>query len=36
LYRYAAAAYLAELEARGKPVVYCGDLNVAHQPLDLW
>jgi exodeoxyribonuclease III len=24
------------LEARGKPVVYCGDLNVAHTPLDLW
>ena len=32
----AVAQYLGELEARGKPVVYCGDLNVAHTPLDLW
>lgn len=27
-------AYTAELAAQ-KPVVYCGDLNVAHQPIDL-
>eukprot|EP00740_Mantoniella_antarctica_P026356 CAMPEP_0198703370 /NCGR_PEP_ID=MMETSP1468-20131203/389307_1 /TAXON_ID=1461545 /ORGANISM="Mantoniella sp, Strain CCMP1436" /LENGTH=401 /DNA_ID=CAMNT_0044462059 /DNA_START=1157 /DNA_END=2361 /DNA_ORIENTATION=- len=32
----AAARYLGQLQARGKPVVFCGDLNVAHQPLDLW
>ncbi len=28
-------AYLRRLEARGKPVVFCGDLNVAHTELDL-
>lgn len=27
-------SYLASLD-RQKPVVYCGDLNVAHQPIDL-
>lgn len=27
-------AYLTELDAR-KPVIYCGDLNVAHQEIDL-
>ena len=27
-------AYLKELD-KGKPVVYCGDLNVAHQEIDL-
>ena len=27
-------AYLLELDAT-KPVVYCGDLNVAHQEIDL-
>lgn len=27
-------AYFAELDSR-KPVVYCGDLNVAHQEIDL-
>ena len=27
-------AYLCALDER-KPVVYCGDLNVAHQPIDL-
>ena len=32
----AAAAFLADLESRGKPVVYCGDLNVAHAARDLW
>lgn len=26
--------YLNELDAK-KPVIYCGDLNVAHQPIDL-
>ena len=26
--------YLLGLDAK-KPVVYCGDLNVAHQPIDL-
>ncbi|MGI6219829.1 MAG: exodeoxyribonuclease III [Bacteroidaceae bacterium] len=29
------AAYLKKLEAEGKPVVVCGDLNVAHQEIDL-
>lgn len=29
------AAYLHGLEAKGKPVVVCGDLNVAHQEIDL-
>jgi exodeoxyribonuclease-3 len=28
-------AYLKGLEAEGKPVVVCGDLNVAHQEIDL-
>ena len=32
----AAAAYLRSLERRGKPVVFCGDLNVARGELDLW
>ena len=27
--------YLHQLEAKGKPVVVCGDLNVAHQEIDL-
>lgn len=27
-------AYLKELDLK-KPVIYCGDLNVAHQPIDL-
>ena len=27
--------YLGELEKSGKPVVFCGDLNVAHQEIDL-
>jgi exodeoxyribonuclease-3 len=27
--------YLVGLEASGKPVVFCGDLNVAHQEIDL-
>ena len=27
--------YLGELEKTGKPVVFCGDLNVAHQEIDL-
>ena len=27
-------AYLAELDAK-KPVIYCGDLNVAHEPIDI-
>ena len=27
-------AYVSEL-ARHKPVIYCGDLNVAHEPIDL-
>ncbi|MDO5602121.1 MAG: exodeoxyribonuclease III [Oscillospiraceae bacterium] len=30
----AVRAYLCELDAE-KPVIYCGDLNVAHQPIDL-
>ena len=30
------AAYLRELESRGKPVVFCGDLNVARAEMDLW
>lgn len=28
-------AYCKQLEASGKPVVFCGDLNVAHTELDL-
>src|SRR5258708_33391842 len=28
-------AYLKKLEKRGKPVVFCGDLNVAHTERDL-
>jgi exodeoxyribonuclease-3 len=27
--------YMKELERRGKPVIFCGDLNVAHTPDDL-
>ncbi|GAA5482244.1 exodeoxyribonuclease III [Haloferula sargassicola] len=27
--------YLKSLEAQGKPVIFCGDLNVAHQEIDL-
>ncbi|KAI0228732.1 hypothetical protein L0F63_005392, partial [Massospora cicadina] len=27
--------HLAILEGRGKPVIYTGDLNVAHHPIDL-
>ena len=33
-FRDAMRAYLTELDAR-KPVIYCGDLNVAHQEIDL-
>ena len=28
-------AYLLHLEEQGKPVVFCGDLNVAHEEIDL-
>ena len=28
-------AYLSGLDTEGKPVVLCGDLNVAHNPIDL-
>lgn len=28
-------AYLRKLESKGKPAVFCGDLNVAHTELDL-
>lgn len=28
-------AYLKDLEAKGKPVIYAGDLNVAHEEIDL-
>lgn len=28
-------AYLKKLEKKGKPVVFCGDLNVAHAEIDL-
>jgi exodeoxyribonuclease-3 len=28
-------AYLLKLRRKGKPVVFCGDLNVAHQEIDL-
>jgi len=28
-------AFLRKLEKQGKPVVFCGDLNVAHQEIDL-
>lgn len=34
LWEDAVRAYLCELDAE-KPVIYCGDLNVAHQPIDL-
>ncbi|MGB6220977.1 exodeoxyribonuclease III [Haloferula sp.] len=27
--------YLCRLESMGKPVIFCGDLNVAHQEIDL-
>lgn len=27
--------YLTDLESGGKPVIFCGDLNVAHQEIDL-
>jgi exodeoxyribonuclease-3 len=27
--------YLTELEASGKPVIFCGDLNVAHHEIDI-
>jgi exodeoxyribonuclease-3 len=27
--------YLKNLESKGKPVIFCGDLNVAHQEIDL-
>lgn len=27
--------HLADLRQRGKPVIFCGDLNVAHQEIDL-
>jgi exodeoxyribonuclease III len=27
--------YLKELEAKGKPVVWCGDLNVSHHEIDI-
>ena len=27
--------YMKSLEKRGKPVIFCGDLNVAHTPEDL-
>lgn len=29
------SAYLHSLEAKGKPVIVCGDLNVAHKEIDL-
>ena len=29
-------AYLKDLERRGKPVILCGDMNVAHQELDIF
>ena len=28
-------AYLLHLEEQGKPVVFCGDLNVVHEEIDL-
>jgi len=28
-------AYLKRLQSRGKPAVFCGDLNVAHEEIDL-
>jgi len=28
--------HVRALESRGKPVIYCGDLNVAHEEIDLW
>ena len=30
------AKYLNVLESRGKAIIYAGDLNVAHCPIDLW
>ena len=29
-------AYLKDLERRGKPVIVCGDMNVAHQDIDIF
>ncbi len=29
-------AYLKDLERRGKPVILCGDMNVAHQEIDIF
>ena len=28
--------HVRALESRGKAVIYCGDLNVAHEEIDLW
>jgi exodeoxyribonuclease-3 len=28
-------SYLKRLQSKGKPAVFCGDLNVAHEPVDL-
>ena len=28
--------HISSLRTRGKPVIYCGDLNVAHEDVDLW
>lgn len=28
-------AHLQKLQAKGKPVFWCGDLNVAHEEIDL-
>ena len=29
-------AYIKGLEAKGKPVIVCGDLNVAHHEIDIY
>ena len=36
IWERAIKAHIKKLEATGKPVVYCGDMNVAHEEIDLW
>lgn len=36
IWELAMVEYINALKARGKPVLYCGDLNVAHEEIDLW
>ena len=36
IWERAIKAHIKRLEATGKPVLYCGDMNVAHEEIDLW